>query len=365
MKNAAFNTAQCRSIRFEKTSLPARGNFVENSSSFIPDPSADTGWLYPESPASRSRWIIGQRGPKNLLNPSRPYAWLLEKERASDGQLVDGVAIFLTNKECPWRCLMCDLWQNTLDETASAETIAEQIDFALGLTECKGGSLAQLSQVKLYNAGSFFDEQAIPEAEDAAISERLAKFGRIIVECHPALIGDRCLRFRDRLSGQLEIALGLETVHPAALEKLNKRVTLEQFRAAAEFITRNEISLRTFVLLQPPFIPTDESVEWAKRSVDFSLDCGATVTVLIPTRTGNGAMDRLAAAGQFTEPALGQLEEVMDYGVSLARGRVFSDLWDLERFSSCNACFPQRRIRLVGQNDSQHVPARVICPSCR
>ena len=320
---------------------------------------------YPETHAARSRWIIGQRGPKNPLDPHRPYAWLLEKERAADGSLVDGLTIFLTNKECPWRCLMCDLWQNTLDETVSAGAISEQIDFALGQMERECSDLTKLQQIKLYNAGSFFDAQAIPEDEEAEISTRLTKFSRVIVESHPALIGDRCLRFRDRLNGQLEIALGLETVHPEALVKLNKRVSLEQFRDAADFITRHEIALRTFVLLQPPFIPVDESVEWARRSIDFSQDCGATVTALIPTRTGNGAMDRLAAVGQFIEPTLVQLEDTMDYGVGQARGRVFADLWDLERFSSCTACFPQRRDRLTKQNDTQQIPARITCPSCR
>ena len=320
---------------------------------------------YPETHAARSRWIIGQRGPKNPLDPHRPYAWLLEKERAADGSLVDGLTIFLTNKECPWRCLMCDLWQNTLDETVPAGALSEQIDFALGQAERECSDLAELQQIKLYNAGSFFDAQAIPEDEEAVISKRLAKFSRVIVESHPALIGDRCLRFRDRLNGQLEIALGLETVHPEALVKLNKRVSLEQFRDAADFITRHEIALRTFVLLQPPFIPVDESVEWAKRSIDFSQDCGATVTALIPTRTGNGAMDRLAAVGQFIEPTLVQLEDTMDYGVGQARGRVFADLWDLERFSSCTACFPQRRDRLTKQNDTQQIPARITCSSCR
>ena len=320
---------------------------------------------YPETHAARSRWIIGQRGPKNPLNPHRPYAWLLEKERAVDGSLVDGLTIFLTNKECPWQCLMCDLWQNTLDETVPAGAISEQIDFALDQMKCECSDLAELQQIKLYNAGSFFDAQAIPETEEAVISTCLAKFNRVIVESHPALVGDRCLRFRDRLNGQLEIALGLETVHPEALIKLNKGVSLGQFRGAADFITRHEIALRTFVLLQPPFIPVDESVEWARRSIDFSQDCGATVTALIPTRTGNGAMDHLSAAGQFIEPTLVQLEDAMDYGVGRARGRVFADLWDLERFSSCTACFHQRRDRLARQNETQQIPARIICPSCR
>ena len=260
---------------------------------------------------------------------------------------------------------MCDLWQNTLDETVPAGAISAQIDFALDQTERECCDLAKLQQIKLYNAGSFFDAQAIPEAEEAVISTRLAKFSRVIVESHPALIGDRCLRFRDRLNGQLEIALGLETVHPKALGKLNKRVSLGQFRDAAGFITRHDIALRTFVLLQPPFIPVDESVEWARRSIDFSQDCGATVTALIPTRTGNGAMDHLAAVGQFIEPTLVQLEDAMDYGVGRARGRVFADLWDLARFSSCKTCFPQRKSRLSKQNHVQQVPVRITCPSCR
>jgi len=320
---------------------------------------------YPDAPSARSRWILGHRGRKNRLDPNRPYAWLLEKERAANGDLVDGLTIFLTNKECPWHCLMCDLWQNTLDETVPTGAIVAQIDHALGQAERELGGLAKLRQVKLYNAGSFFDAQAIPEADDADVTDRLAKFDRVIVESHPALVGDRCLRFRDRLGGRLEVALGLETVHPVALEKLNKRVTLDQFRDAADFVTRNKMDLRSFVLLQPPFIPAKESVDWAKGSVDFSQDCGATVTALIPTRTGNGAMDRLAEAGQFSEPTLGQLEAVLDHGIGQGRGRVFADLWDLERFSSCPACFPARRDRLAKQNETQQIAPRITCPSCR
>ena len=160
------------------------------------------------------------------------------------------------------------------------------------------------------------------------------------------MVGDRCLKFRDLLCGHLEIALGLETIHPEALKKLNKRVSLDQFRTAANFVTKNNMSLRTFVLLQPPFIPTEESVVWAKRSIDFSQDCGASVTALIPTRTGNGAMDRLAAVGQFTEPTLGQLEDTMDYGVGRARGRVFADLWESRPLLKLQDLFPPTQVPL-------------------
>ena len=259
---------------------------------------------------------------------------------------------------------MCDLWQNTLDETVPTGAVVEQIDHALGQAEKELGSLAKLHQIKLYNAGSFFDEKAIPSSEDDEIAKRLAKFERVIVECHPALVGERCLRFNDAISGKLEVALGLETVHPEALAKLNKRVSLDDFSGAASLLEKNQIDLRTFVLLQPPFVPENESVEWAKRSVDYSKECGTTVTCIIPTRTGNGAMDTLVKAGKFNEPTLAQLEDAMDASIGTPNHRVFADLWDLERFSTCPICFDARRSRLEEINNSQVPLDKIDCDCC-
>src|SRR5579871_4273181 len=96
-------------------------------------------------------------------------------------------------------------------------------------------------QIKLYNAGSFFDPQAIPPEDYPEIAQTVAGFERVIVECHPALIGPRLLPFRDLLSGRLEVAIGLETAHPEALARLNKRITVESFRRAAGFLAQHEM----------------------------------------------------------------------------------------------------------------------------
>ena len=51
--------------------------------------------------------------------------------------------------------------------------------------------------------------------------------------------------------------MGLETAHPEVLAGLNKRMTLDQFSTAANFLRRNGIDLRVFILVQPPFMPAD------------------------------------------------------------------------------------------------------------
>ena len=304
-------------------------------------------------------WVLERRGPKATLDPARAYAVEFEEEPDARGTLVPTGVIFLTNRECPFRCVMCDLWRHTLDETVAPGAIAAQVRAALS-------SLPPVRQVKLYNAGSFFDPAAIPPAEDADIAAAVAGVGRVIVEAHPGFLtgayADRCLRFRDRLRGaRLEVAIGLETAHEDTLARLNKRMTVESFRRAAAFVVENGMDLRVFILLNPPFLGGAQAIEWACRSIDVAAECGATVCSVIPTRTGNGAMEALGDAVQ--RPRLPALERVMEYGISLRVLRVFADVWDLERFFDCE-CSPARRLRLQQMNRTQTLPSQVPCERC-
>ena len=312
---------------------------------------------YPARPADRSRWILGRRGQKNQLDPRLPYAFLWEEEAGAGGGPISTATIFLTNRECPYQCLMCDLWRNTLDARVPSGAIAAQIQHALI-------HLPPAKQVKLYNAGSFFDPQAIPPEEYPEIAAAVSGFERVIVECHPHLVGERALRFQSFLTGRLEIAVGLETVHPEVLEKLNKRFTVAEFQRMAEFLARNGIALRVFLLLRPPFLTETEGIYWAERSLDVAFDAGAEVCCVIPTRAGNGAMEALAATGDYFPPLLTSLEIVEEYGLGLGRGRVFADLWDVEKFYSC-ACSPARTTRLMEMNRTQWMPPPIICGECR
>jgi radical SAM enzyme (TIGR01210 family) len=312
--------------------------------------------LYPNSAGARSRWVAMKRPPKAQLDPWKPYAFLWEEEAGTGGDLISTATIFLTNRECPYRCLMCDLWKNTLDEPVPPGAIAAQIRHALD-------QLPPARQIKLYNAGSFFDPQAIPVDDYPEIAEAVSHFERVIVESHPRLIGARVLRLRDLVNGDLEVAIGLETVHPEVLQKLNKRFTLTDFEKAAGFLATNGIALRVFILLRPPFLSEEEGVVWAKKSLDCAFQCGAAACAVIPTRSGNGALESLTMVGQFAQPQLRSLETVQEYGLTLARGRVFSDLWDIERFYSCS-CSPARNARLGAMNRTQKIPAPILCAPC-
>jgi hypothetical protein len=298
--------------------------------------------------------ILAARPTKNAVDSRRPYAFLVEPECATNGVVEDVATIFLTDRECPFRCLMCDLWKNTTDERVPVGAIPEQIVHALS-------QLSAARHIKLYNSGNFFDKQAIPPEDHEAIAERLQGFETVIVENHPRLCGDACLRFRDRLNGKLEIAIGLETVHPEVLSRLNKQMTVDDFEKAVRFLVKNDIATRAFILLRPPFMTEAEGIDWAIRSIEFAFDVGVRCCSVIPTRGGNGIMEQLSAAGQLAPPSLNALEVVLDSGLAMKRGRVFVDLWDVEKLFACQRCGPARRDRLHHMNLTQEIMPEVSC----
>jgi radical SAM enzyme (TIGR01210 family) len=293
-------------------------------------------------------WVLAHRPARNPLSADRAYAYLVEPEPAADGRLVDVATLFLTNRECPFRCVMCDLWKNTLPESVAPGQIPEQIRRALA-------QLPPARHLKLYNAGSFFDPRAIPPEDYPEIARLAAPFERVIVECHPRLVGRRCREFRALLPGELEVAMGLETVHPDVLPRLNKQMTLDDFARAASDLRAQDIALRAFILVRPPFLTDAEGLEWAKRSLDFAFAQGAGCCSLIPTRAGNGAMEELARQGHFAPPSLDSLEAALEYGLSLCAGRVFLDLWDIGTVSPDAPDRAARVSRLARMNLSQRI----------
>jgi len=297
------------------------------------------------------------RREKNPVVHDRPYAFLAEDERSAAGDLQPVATIFLTNRQCPFRCVFCDLWRNTTDRPVPPGAIPTQIDWALaGLPACR--------HLKLYNSGNFFDRRAIPRVDHAAIAERARAFKTLIVENHPRLCGGDCREFQQRLDPEceFEIAMGLETVQAEVLPKLNKQMTLDDFARAAERLRHWGIHTRAFVLVKPPFVRSeDEALEWAIRSVEWAFQQGVRCCSLIPTRSGTDSLERLQARGLFSPPRIETLERVVAHLLPRSQGRVFIDLWDLRRFSKCDKCLDRRADRLRLINHSQTLPPEITC----
>jgi radical SAM enzyme (TIGR01210 family) len=293
----------------------------------------------------------------------------LEEERRPDGRIERTLTVFLAGAECPFTCSFCDLWRFTIDGPTPNGALTRQLASVL---QSLAGPVPD--RLKLYNASNFFDQRAVPVDDVIAIATLTEPFAAVTVESHANTIGPRTLAFARQISGRLEVAVGLETIHPVAAAQLNKRLDPVRFDWAADFLLKNEIDLRVFVLLGAPYVPEEESVAWTVRTVEYAVDRGASVVSIIPVRSGNGEMERLSDLGHFTPPTLQQLEDALDRctavhhrGTEGTENRncvVTADIWDAERFAACAHCRTARIERLRRLNVSGRAERRILCNFC-
>jgi hypothetical protein len=266
------------------------------------------------------------------LSWDQPYAYLSEREPFLDAggavRRANVATIFLTASRCPIGCAMCDLHHNTFDAATPRGAIVRQIDFALSrLTPVQSGE--EPRWVKLYNSGNFFDAASIPPSDWDRIARQCRGFQRVIVENHPRFGRSKHRVFRDYLAGKLEIAVGLETVQPRWLKRLEKQMTRDDFDAYAAFLKSLGLDLRVFLIVGVPGATVTEAVRWARLSVRHAIAAGARHISLIPARSGHGWNGH---ADQLPRISLGCLAELFAACLEDAAGRVVIsvDLWGFQ-----------------------------------
>lgn len=312
----------------------------------------------PPLPPAGDAAVRRARGPRATVDPGRPVAVFDEDEVEAPGRPVATRVLILAGAECRFTCAMCDLWKHSLDGPTPPGSLPVQI--RAGLAADPPEARSQPRWIKLYNGSNFFDPRSVPPADLPPIAGLLAGRDRVIVENHPRLTGPAVPRFRDLLSGRLELALGLETVHPRLLPWLGKKMSAADFAAAARRLRAWDVDVRAFVLLGLPGLTAAESLAACLDAVAFAADSGARHVSIIPTRAGNGFLDGLAREGSFTPPSAALLERAATAGVGgpAARAAVVTiDLWGFEALAGqCAACGPARRARLAAANLSQRPP---------
>ena len=313
------------------------------------------------SPSVDDQRIRGLRPARPSVDPWQAHGAILEPERRPDGVVEQALTVFLSGAECPFTCSFCDLWRWTFDGPTPVGAIPSQLREVLH-THARDATTPQ--RLKLYNASNFFDRRAVPADDVPTIAALAEPFGAVTVESHAQTVGPLALEFKKRLSGRLEVAIGLETIHPVAAPQLNKRLDLPRFERAANYLADNDMDLRVFVLLGAPYIAVEESIEWSARTVEYAVRKGAAVVSIIPVRGGNGEMERLQGLGHFVPPTLRQLEAALECSISFGSAVVTADLWDAERLPGCNGCRQARIARLGRMNLSGQLERAVECAEC-
>ena len=168
--------------------------------------------------------------------------------------------------------------------------------------------------VKVYTSGNFFDDhEVVPEMREEILNELGDRCDKVIVETLSHLLRRDHLQRATKFVDELEVAFGLESTDPKVLRhSVNKVWGLEEHARAAALCHEMGATVKTYLLVKPPFLTEREAIEDAVRSgheADPHSDTISFNPVNVQSRT---LVDRLFRRGEYRPPWLWSVVEVLE-----------------------------------------------------
>lgn len=252
--------------------------------------------------------VKDERRPRDFDPRSYISTWT-EKDLLH-GRVVDAWVIIFRTRGCYWArasgCSMCGYVNDVAQEVAPAD-ILHQLDAVLKKHDAQ-------PMVKVYTSGNFFDDhEVVPEARERILRELGDRCDKVIVETLSHLLRRDHLDDSLKHVDELEIALGLESTNERVLRyAVNKVWGLKEHRHAATVAHEAGATVKTYLLVKPPFLTEREAIDDAIRSGHDADPFSDTISfnpVNVQSRT---IVDRLFRRGEYRPPWLWSVVEVLE-----------------------------------------------------
>ncbi|MHA1459656.1 MAG: archaeosine biosynthesis radical SAM protein RaSEA [Promethearchaeota archaeon] len=186
--------------------------------------------------------------------------------------------IILRTKGCSWAlgpnggCSMCGYVQDSTFEKIDQAHIKNQIDYAFQEKITEILEEEEDFILKIYNSGSFFDDDEISESTRDYIYKKITEIPKIkelVIESRVDYITQEKLsRMKSSLDLYIEVAIGLETVNDHIRKVyINKGLLFEDFLEAIRLCKENDIGIRAYLLFKPPFLNEQTAIDDCVSSI--------------------------------------------------------------------------------------------------
>ena len=252
--------------------------------------------------------VKDERRPREF--DPREYISTWTEKDVLHGKVADAWVIIFRTRGCYWArasgCSMCG-YVNDVAQEVAPEDIGHQLDVVL--KKHQGQPL-----VKVYTSGNFFDDHEVsPDVRERILKELGDRCDKVIVETLAHLLRRDQLEHAMRFVDELEIALGLESTNENVLKyAVNKVWGLKEHARAASLAHELGATVKTYLLIKPPFLTEREAIEDAVRSgheADPHSDTVSFNPVNVQSRT---IVDRLFRRGEYRPPWLWSVVEVLE-----------------------------------------------------
>lgn len=235
-----------------------------------------------------------------------------EKDYLEGIGVVDAFVIILRTRGCSWAvktgCSMCGYFNDSAWRKLSADNILSQFNMAM-----KNYNGEQI--VKIFTSGSFLDENEMPKIALEKILLNLAdKTRKISIETRPEYVTEERLKEIRKLvdKSDLEISIGLESANNKILEySINKGFKFEDYRKAAKIIIENDLKLKTYLLVKPPFLTEREAINDCIDSAKKIMGFPGTISLNPVCIQKNTVVEYLWKNKEYRPPWLWSITEIL------------------------------------------------------
>jgi radical SAM enzyme (TIGR01210 family) len=233
-----------------------------------------------------------------------PIIWR-EKERLGD-DVMEAFVCILKTKGCFWDrcggCTMCGYNKKVMSDLPGLDA-----QFNVISREYHGEKI-----VKIYTSGSFFDPDEIPVETSKKVLTHFRPAKKIVVETRPEFVSEARIADISRVVPQLEVAFGLESSSEETLSMcINKGMKVEDYVRGAEIVRSNSLTLRTYILLKPPFLSEWRGVCDALESIRFASKYSDIISLNPVTVQSGTLVEHLYRRKEYRPPWLWSVEYVL------------------------------------------------------
>nr|MDO8080555.1 archaeosine biosynthesis radical SAM protein RaSEA [Candidatus Freyarchaeota archaeon] len=249
----------------------------------------------------------------------KPVKYWLEKDRFLN-KIGTSLVVILATRGCNWAlssgggCSMCGYIYDSPVTIPDSESLINQFDLAYKASIPVRVPLA----IKIFTSGSFFDEREVPKLAREAILKRIVMDKRVeelIVETRPEYITHEILRECREILGEIhfEIAIGLETSNDNIRHNyINKGFELKDFERAVSIAKNTGVSVKSYLLIKPPFLREREAIIDSTISAIDSFKMGVNSVSFNPCTVHKGTLvEHLWKLGNYRPPWLWSIIEIL------------------------------------------------------
>ena len=250
--------------------------------------------------------------------PNKAIAAWIEDDRLIN-EAGKALVIIMNSSGCDWAlgdgggCSMCG-YSNDTSEVITDENLIEQVQKVLQEFSDK-----TFQSVKLFNSGSFLDENEIPiKAQDEIMKmvSNLSKVTEVIVETRPEFVTKKALKRLKAILGndkELELGIGLESSDDfIRINYINKGFLFNDFNKAVKLAINNNVRVKSYLLFKPPFLTEKEAIADTIQSTIDSIKVGARTISINPVNIQNGTLVfKLWRDDLYRPPRFWSLKEII------------------------------------------------------